>query len=48
MIVVENGKRFLGREADVSVTSVLQTTAGSMIFTVLKEDNAEQMQSNIS
>jgi uncharacterized protein YacL len=32
MVVVENGRRFMGRSLDVVVTSVLQTTAGRMIF----------------
>jgi uncharacterized protein YacL len=32
MVVVDQGKRFIGRTIDVSVTSVLQTTAGKMIF----------------
>ncbi len=36
MVVVENGRRFMGKNADVTVTSVLQTTAGRMIFTELK------------
>jgi len=38
MIVVDNAKRHIGRNVDVIVTSVLQTTAGRMIFTRLKED----------
>jgi hypothetical protein len=38
MVVVDNARRFVGRNVDVSVTSVLQTTAGRMIFTRLKED----------
>ena len=32
MIVVEHGRRLIGEEADVIVTSVLQTVAGRMIF----------------
>jgi len=36
MIVVENGRRLVGGEADVLVTSVLQTAAGRMIFAKLK------------
>ena len=36
MIVVENGRRLLGEETDVQVTSVLQTSAGRMIFAKLK------------
>jgi len=38
MVVVENGRRRMNDEVDVIVTSVLQTTAGRMIFTRLKED----------
>jgi len=37
MIVVDNAKRLIGKNADVVVTSVLQTTAGRMIFTRLRE-----------
>lgn len=36
MIVVENGKRYVGDDMDVVVTSVLQTSAGRMIFTRIK------------
>jgi uncharacterized protein YacL len=32
MVVVDQGKKALGRTIEVSVTSVLQTTAGKMIF----------------
>lgn len=38
MVVVENGRKRLNHEVDVTVTSVLQTTAGRMIFARLKED----------
>jgi len=38
MVVVENGRKKLNEDVDVIVTSVLQTTAGRMIFTRLKED----------
>lgn len=38
MVVVENGRRRMNDEVDVTVTSVLQTTAGRMIFTRLRED----------
>ncbi len=38
MVVVENGRKRLNEQVDVTVTSVLQTTAGRMIFTRLKED----------
>ncbi len=36
MIVVENGRRFIGMSASVIVTSVLQTAAGRMIFAKAK------------
>lgn len=32
MIVVENGRRFIGEQIEVEVTSVIQTNAGRMIF----------------
>src|SRR5918997_688084 len=32
MVVVDNARRMIGRSADIAVTSVLQTTAGKMIF----------------
>ena len=32
MIVVENGKKFIGQAIDVTVTSILQTSAGRTIF----------------
>ena len=38
MVVVDHGKKYLGQIVDVMVTSVLQTTAGRMIFTRLRED----------
>lgn len=36
MVVVDNGKSHIGEKAQVTVTSVLQTTAGRMIFTKVK------------
>ncbi len=39
MIVVDEARRLIGRNVEVIVTSVLQTTAGRMIFTRLKEEN---------
>ena len=36
MIVIENGRDIVGEEADIVVTSVLQTSAGRMIFARLK------------
>lgn len=37
MVVVENGRSHLGREPEVVVTKVLQTTAGRMLFARLTE-----------
>ncbi|NQS90689.1 TRAM domain-containing protein, partial [Patescibacteria group bacterium] len=39
MVVVEGGKRHIGKETEVTVTSVLQTTTGKMIFTEIKGEN---------
>lgn len=41
MIVVDNGRRHMGKPIDVIVTSVLQTPAGRMIFARLKEENGK-------
>jgi uncharacterized protein YacL len=38
MVVVDNGRRLIGKNVDVTVTSVLQTTAGRMIFTKTREE----------
>lgn len=38
MVVVENGRKFIGKNVEVAVTSVLQTTAGRMIFSKSKEE----------
>ena len=37
MIVVEEGKKMIGKTVDVLVTSVLQTSAGRMIFAKIKK-----------
>ncbi len=37
MVVIKRGKKLIGKNADVAVTSVLQTTAGRMIFAERKE-----------
>ena len=42
MVVVENASRLLGQEVEASVTSILQTTAGRMIFTTLKEEAGQR------
>ncbi|MCX5872420.1 MAG: TRAM domain-containing protein [Deltaproteobacteria bacterium] len=36
MVVIDNGKIFMGKNIDATVTSVLQTTAGRMIFATFK------------
>lgn len=38
MIVVDNAKRYIGKNVNVVVTSILQTSAGRMIFTRLREE----------
>ncbi|HLG22353.1 MAG TPA: PIN domain-containing protein, partial [Candidatus Manganitrophaceae bacterium] len=38
MIVVDEARKWIGKNIDVVVTSVLQTTAGRMIFTRMKEE----------
>ncbi len=48
MVVVDNARRHLGKTVDVAVTSVLQTTAGRMIFTILKEDAPENFYQTFS
>jgi uncharacterized protein YacL len=40
MVVIENARRHIGREVEVSVTSVLQTAAGRMIFSEIKNGAA--------
>ena len=42
MVVVENASRHLGQEVEASVTSILQTTAGRMIFSTLKEEQRQR------
>lgn len=38
MVVIDNARRYIGKNIEVSVTSVLQTTAGRMIFARLKDE----------
>jgi uncharacterized protein YacL len=45
MVVVDNARRLIGKTADIAVTSVLQTTAGKMIFGRLWEDKDEANES---
>jgi uncharacterized protein YacL len=39
MVVVENGRKKMGHDTDVVATSVLQTTAGRMIFAKVKDEH---------
>ena len=41
MVVIDNARRLIGKTADIAVTSVLQTTAGKMIFGRLWEERLE-------
>jgi len=42
MVVVDHAKLCIGKNAEVVVTSVLQTSAGRMIFTRLKEESERE------
>ena len=46
MVVVDNARKLIGKTADIAVTSVLQTTAGKMIFGRLWEEKDEAPQTN--
>ena len=40
MVVVDNARKMIGKTVEISVTSVLQTTAGKMIFGKFDERGA--------
>lgn len=42
MVVIDNARRLIGKTADIAVTSVLQTTAGKMIFGRLWEEKTDE------
>lgn len=42
MVVIDNARKLIGKTADIAVTSVLQTTAGKMIFGRLWEEKDEE------
>lgn len=42
MVVIEEGRRFIGKRVEVSVSSILQTSAGRMIFTKAKGEKVAQ------
>jgi uncharacterized protein YacL len=46
MVVIDNARRLIGKTADIAVTSVLQTTAGKMIFGRLWEEKHPQQDEN--
>jgi uncharacterized protein YacL len=48
MVVVDNARRLIGKTADIAVTSVLQTTAGKMIFGRLWEETNEGSEAQMS
>jgi hypothetical protein len=41
MVVVDNARKMIGKTVESSVTSVLQTTAGKMIFGRYEEKRSE-------
>ena len=47
MVIVEEGKPYIGQTLNVEVTQMLRTSAGQMIFTRIKEDemDADEQQS---
>jgi len=44
MIVVDNARKSIGKNVEVSVTSVLQTSAGRMIFGKLRDDGDQRQE----
>lgn len=42
MVVIEEGRRFIGKRLEVSVSSILQTSAGRMIFAKAKGEKVVQ------
>jgi uncharacterized protein YacL len=48
MVVVEEGRRLVGKKVEALVTSVLQTSAGRMIFTKLKDGGARPSEPKIA
>ncbi len=45
MVVVENGRDYIGEYMDVNITKVLQTSAGRMIFGRVEEENGRKSKS---
>jgi Integral membrane protein (PIN domain superfamily) len=46
MVVVDNARKLIGKNTDIAVTSVLQTTAGKMIFGRLWDESGESGEPN--
>ncbi len=46
MVVVDNARKLIGNSAEIAVTSVLQTTAGKMIFGRLWEESGDYEREN--
>ena len=42
MVVIEEGRRFIGKRVEVGVSSILQTSAGGMIFGKAKGEKVAQ------
>ena len=42
MLVIEDGREFIGKKVDATVQSILQTSQGRIIFTKVKGKAAEQ------
>ena len=46
MVVIDNARKLIGKNAEVAVTSVLQTTAGKMIFGRLWDESIDGVSGN--
>jgi uncharacterized protein YacL len=44
MVVVESGKSRIGQKVSIEVTSVIQTSAGRMVFGKIEPENQEQQE----
>ena len=45
MVVVEDGRRYVGKKIELNVTSIIQTSSGRMVFGKVSENN-EPLPSN--
>jgi len=46
MVVIEDGRRFIGKKADIDIYSILQTPAGRMIFAKIKREKRDRTPNN--